>query len=346
MTNLLSYIIKRILAAIPLIFLLIIVTWIFAQLMPGDPSSFLPKTTPPAVIQAFRDKWRLDDPWYTQLWVYIKNLFRGDLGESANVAPGMPVKDLLKVLIPRTIEIAFIPMFLIPIVGIKTGLTTVKHKDQWQDTLVRGLAVLGLALPSFFLGLLLRYFFGYLLPDFTGGVFDLPTSGLKTPGYPDPPALTNFRIIDCIIANNLSLLLDTLVHLILPIACLTFLSFASITRQTRSSMLDVMEQDFIRTARAKGCSENVVYKKHALRNALIPTVTIAISDGFALLAGTTIIEITFNIRALGNNFVRAILSNDYWLIVGIVQVIGIIVILGNLLTDIVYTFIDPRIIYD
>ena len=123
------------------------------------------------------------------------------------------------------------------------------------------------------------------------------------------------------------------------------ISFALITRQTRSSMLDVLEQDYIRTARAKGCSENLVYDKHAFRNALIPSLTVAITNGFALLAGTAIIEITFNIPAMGNAFVRAILSNDYWLIVGIVQVIGIIVIVGNLIIDVVYTIVDPRIIY-
>jgi len=317
-----------------------------AQLMPGDPSSFFPPGTNPERIALFRIKWHLDDPWYTQLGVYLINLLHGDMGQSASVAPDWPVAAYLGIIFPRTIEIALIPILIIPIFGVRTGVMTAKHRNKWQDTLVRGFAVLGTALPSFFLGLLLQYLFGYYIPHITGGQFDLPVSGFKTAGFADPEPITNFRLLDCIIANDSMLFFDTAIHLILPVACVTLVSFASITRQTRSSMLDVLQQDYIRTARAKGCSEKIVYYKHALRNALIPTSTVIIAGGFALLAGTTIIEITFNIRGLGNALVRAILLNDYWLIVGIVQVLGIIVIVGNLVTDIVYTVIDPRIVYD
>jgi len=346
MANMISYITKRILVTIPMIFALILLTWTMAQLMPGDPSSFFPRTTPPYVIEAFRDKWKLDDPWYTQLWVYLQNLSKGDLGKSINVRPGESINTLLLQLIPRTIEIAFVPIILIPFIGVKAGVLTVKHRNKWQDSLLRGVAVLGVALPAFFLGLLLQYIFGYILPNLTGEFINLPIGGLKTAGIGDPPSITNFRLLDCIIANDLTLFMDTVRHLILPITCLTLLSFASITRQTRSSMLDVLEQDYIRTARAKGCSEKLVLGKHALRNALIPVSTVAIGLGFSLLAGSTIIEITFNIRALGAIFVDAIRFNDYMLIVGIVQVVGLITIIGNLVTDVAYTIIDPRIVYD
>ncbi len=339
------YVIKRISFTIPMIFLLVLLTWTLSQLMPGDPSSFFPITTNPQIILDFRAKWHLDDPWYMQLGVYLTNLLHGDMGKSATVAPGWNVSDYLAIIFPRTLEIAIIPILIIPIFGIRSGILTVKHRNKWQDILVRGVAVFGMALPSFFLGLILQYTFGYYIPSITGGQFNLPVSGFKTSGFPDPETITHFRLLDSIIANDLTLFLDTAQHLILPVSCQILLSFATITRQTRSSMLDVMQQDYIRTARAKGCPEKLVYGKHALKNALIPTLTVIISGGFALLAGTTIIEITFNIRGMGTTLVRAILFNDYWLIMGIVQVIGILVIMGNLVADIVYTIVDPRIMY-
>ncbi len=340
------YILKRILLTIPMIFFLILITWAIAQLMPGDPSSFFPVTTNPERIALFREKWHLDDPWYVQLKVYFGNLLQGDMGQSATVAPDWPVVDYLAIVFPRTLEIAIIPIIIIPIFGIRTGIMTVKHRNKWQDILVRGVAVLGMALPSFFLGLLLQFIFGYYITDITGGRFDLPVSGFKTAGFPDPEAVTNFRLLDSIIANDLNLFLDTAQHLVLPVTCQIIISFATITRQTRSSMLDVMQQDYIRTARAKGCPEKLVYDKHALKNALIPTLTVIIAGAFTLLAGTTIIEITFDIRGLGQALVKAIMFNDYWLIVGIVQVTGLIVIVGNLVADIVYTIVDPRIVYN
>ncbi len=346
MANMTSYVIKRILLTIPMIFALILLTWIMSQLMPGDPSSFFDKLTPQQIIDDFRLKWHLDDPWYSQLWAYLTNLLRGDLGSSITVKRGESVGVMLSELIPRTIEIVIIPIIIIPIIGIKTGVTTVKHRNKWQDNLVRGGTVLATALPTFFLGLLLQYLFGIIIPNFTGGYIKLPTSGLSSPGIGSPDSVTNFRLLDCIIANDLTLFMDSLKHLILPIICSTMISFAAITRQTRSSMLEILEQDYIRTARAKGCSESQVLNKHALRNALIPVSTVAIGLAFSLLAGSTIIEITFNINALGNMFVRAIKLNDYMLIVGIVQVVGIITIFGNLVIDVVYTLIDPRIMYD
>lgn len=134
--------------------------------------------------------------------------------------------------------------------------------------------------------------------------------------------------------------------MILPVLCLTALSFATITRQTRASMLDVLENDYIRTSRAKGASEKSVYNKHALRNALIPTVTIAINRIGGILAGSAIIEMTFNYKGIGYGLVKAIETNDYWMIIGIVIVIGVINIFSNLIADIIYTIIDPRIVYE
>lgn len=144
------YIIKRILLAIPMILILMVLTWIFAQLMPGDPSSNFPLGTPPEVIAAYQEKFHLNDPWYIQFKTYFINFFHGDLGISSSVSPNEKVSDYIRIALPRTIEIAIIPIVLVPIIGIKTGLISVKYKDKWQDTLIRVFAVLLVALPSFF----------------------------------------------------------------------------------------------------------------------------------------------------------------------------------------------------
>ena len=139
--------------------------------------------------------------------------------------------------------------------------------------------------------------------------------------------------------------MDTVKHLILPVGCQTMLTFAVVSRQTRTSLLEVLEQDYIRTAWAKGCPKDMVYNKHALRNALIPTTTVVVLNAAWLLAGSVIIEITFGIRGMGMMFIDALNAYDYWLIVGYVLFVGIIVILGNLVADVLYTIIDPRIMY-
>ncbi|MHA1776741.1 MAG: ABC transporter permease [Promethearchaeota archaeon] len=346
MANMLVYITKRILMTIPMILILIVLTWFLAYLMPGDPTSFFPPTTSPSKIAEFRELWGLDKPWYGQLWTYLQGLFHGDLGESIQVSPGAKVVDLMAVYIPRSIQIAIFPIMLIPFIGIKTALVSVKNKDKWQDTFVRGLSVLLISTPAFFFALILQLIFGYWLPTNFGEDFiNIPVIGLFSHELGSPPTLTGFRLIDCLLANDLHLFLDTVEHLILPVACQTLLTFAVVTRQTRTSLLDILDQDYIRTARAKGCSRDFVYNKHALRNALIPATTVIVVNAAYLLAGSVIIEISFGIRGMGMIFIEALTTNDYWLIVGNVLYVGIVIILGNLLADCLYTIIDPRIIY-
>ncbi len=347
MANMIMYIVRRILITIPMILALFILTWILAQIMPGDPTSSFPRTTPKETIALYRTLWHLDDPWYVQLGAYLRGIFQGDLGESVRVYPDQQVADILPRLVARSIELSLIPTLLIPIIGIKTALITVKHKDKWQDNLIRGFSVLASAIPTFFFALILQFLFGYIIPQATGNQFiDLPVIGLKTPGIDDPTFVTGLRTIDCLIANDMELFMDTVFHLILPVASQTILYFTGITRQTRSSMLEILDQDYIRTARAKGCSNEVVYKKHALRNALLPTSTLIISNAAWLVAGSVLIEITFSIRGMGLVLIEAVRFQDYWLLVGITTVIGTIIILGNLVADVVYTIIDPRIAYE
>jgi len=346
MANMMVYIIKRILMTIPMIFLLIVLTWFLTYLMPGDPTSFFPPTTPPAEIEYYRELWGLNEPWYGQLWIYLQGLVHGDLGKSVQVSPGSNVLDLMAVFIPRSMEIALFPILFIPFMGIKSAIISVKNKNKWQDTMVRGGSVLMISTAAFFFALILQLMVGYWLPNIFGSDFiNLPVVGLFTHELGSPLRVTGFRTIDCLLANDLHLFLDTIKHLILPVGCLTVLTFAVVSRQTRTSLLDVLDQDYIRTAWAKGCPKDSVFNKHALRNALIPATTVIVLNAAYLLAGSVIIEIAFGIRGMGMVFIEALTVNDYWLIVGNVLYVGIVIILGNLLADVLYTVIDPRITY-
>lgn len=345
-STLLQYIGKRLLLIFPMVFIIIVFTFIFSQLMVGDPTmNLFPIGTPMETIENWKQQWGLNEPWYVQLKLYLVNFFKGDLGTSAVVAPGMEVKEYLKLILPRTIELVIVPVLLIPIIGVKLGVLSAQKKDTRTDILIRGGAVLGVAIPVFWLAMLLQYFFGVILPNFTAGKYILPTFGFKSIGYPNPPRISGFRLIDCLLANDQQLLIDTLSHLVIPILCQVMISFASITRQTRSSMLDVLQQDYIRTARAKGCQEQKVIYKHALRNALLPTSNEIVGVIVMSFAGSFMVEKTFNYNGLGLAMVNAINSRDYWMINGVILIFSLLVLFGTLIADIVYVIIDPRIKY-
>ena len=346
MTSLLTYIIKRVLIAIPLTFFVLILTFIMSRLMMGDPTYFMfPLGTDPEIIEETREKLGLNEPWFIQLGIYLISIFRGDFGVSASAVPGAKVSDVIKIVFPRTIELMIFPILLIPILGVKLGKKSAVHRNKLQDGVIRVIALCGVALPSFWLAMLLQYFVGKVLPDITNYQFSFPFFGYKGIGMPDPPYVTGFRIIDSILANDHYLLMDTIRHMILPSICIILVSFASITRQTRSSMLEVMEQDYIRTARAKGIEEETVINKHMLRNALIPTSTVIVYQIAGLLAGSFLVETVFNYNGLGRMAVESIVKRDYWMINAIVIIFSLIVITGNLLIDILYSILDPRIRY-
>jgi len=188
-----------------------------------------------------------------------------------------------------------------------------------------------------------------MLQNFVGQSFDLEVMSPNSPTvrYPKPnwPFSTGFRMIDSIIFNDQVLLQDTILHLILPVICLTFVSLSGITRQTRASMLEIMEKDYIRTARAKGVLEKEVINKHALRNALIPTTTVIVGNTAALLTGALLLEMVFNYTGMGYYTYTAIVSGDYVVINGFLVFSVLIILVGNLVADIMYTIIDPRIAY-
>lgn len=343
--SLLKYIIKRLLVAIPVLFGVLTLTFILSRFMPGDPVlAYMPEGHINWVVyEQIKESLGLNDPMIVQYFRYLGEILVGNWGLSLSIANRMPVWELIMQRLPRTADIAIFSMTIAAIIGIKTGIISATHRNKAGDTIARGVTLLGVALPVFFLGMLLQYTLGYTIRINDQAIF--PTTGFKTATYEDPPFVTGFRIIDALISGELYMIPDYLYHLVLPVFCLAFISLASIVRQTRSSMLEVLEQDYIRTARAKGCKEKNVINTHAKKNAMIPTVTV-IGLGFGgLLTGAVLTETTFGLAGIGELLVLAIRNNDYWVLNGLVFFFAIIFISVNLLTDVIYGILDPRIRY-
>ena len=348
--NMIKYIIKRILMMIPMLMLVLTLSWLLSYFMVqqnlvNPVAGRLGDTLDPDIIEAELQRIGYYDPWFIQLATYFKNFFTGNWGTSYLIIRDKPVIDFISEIFPRTIELMIIPIILSPIIAVKLGIASATHKDKTKDVGVRIIAILGAGFPVFWIADMLQRFFGYYLSNFTYEGFDIPAFFANTPGLTAPRSITGFRIIDSIIANNQIYLWDTLVHLILPAMCLTFVSLASMTRQTRSSMLDVLNQDYIRTARAKGVLEKDVINKHAIRNALLPVSNLIVGGTATALLGSFFVEIVFNYKGFGYYMVISILTGDYLVTLGLLVFATIIILSGTLVADILYTIIDPRIIY-
>jgi peptide/nickel transport system permease protein len=307
--------------------------------MPGDPvQALLPINHTHEQYLAMKRWLGLDQPIIVQYFRYLSDLFTGNWGASFAINRGVPVWDLIWERFPRTIELTLFSVLIASYLGIKTGIVAAKHRNKWQDTTFRGFALLGVSIPVFWLGMMLQYVFAYQLAW-------LPSGGFKNMRYGDPPYVTGFRLIDSLISGQLYMTIDYLQHLIMPVICLAFITLASITRQTRSSMLEVLQQDYIRTARAKGCKEKDVLHTHALKNALIPTVTIIGLNFGGLLGGAILTETTFTMAGVGDLLISAISERDIYLINGLVFFSALLFVIINLFIDVLYGIIDPRIRY-
>ncbi len=336
---------------IPVTFLFVGLTLIFIlmRLMPGDPTSaYLPVNPTIEQREAIRRLLGLDQPIIIQYLRYIGDLLTGNWGLSSNISKGQPVWDLIWERFPRTMELTLFSVLVASLIGIRAGVFTAKHRNKAKDTAVRGFALVGVSIPVFWLGMLMQYTLTYMLPNWIYATWGVnvkifPAVGYKTAGYADPPMITGFRLIDSLVSGKLYLFVDYLHHLILPVLALAFITLASITRQTRSSMLEVLQQDYIRTARAKGCKEKDVVGSHALKNALIPTITIIGLSFGSLLGGAVLTETTFNLKGMGNLIITAIRRYDYYVINGTVFLTALIFVVVNLIMDVLYGLLDPRI---
>jgi peptide/nickel transport system permease protein len=310
----LNFIARRILIAIPTIVLVSIFVFVLQKLLPGDPILVLAgEERDPVVIEALREKYRLNDPLPLQYFAWAFQALQGNLGISLRT--NLPVLDLIAEKLPVTLQLAAMAMTFALAIGIPAGIMAAVKKGTWWDYAATGLALWGLSIPNFFLGIMLIFLVSVQLNL-------LPASGYVSP------------------AESLSQNLRTLV---MPAFVLGNALAASIMRHTRSAMLGVLKQDYVRTARAKGLLERVVIMRHALRNALVPVVTVATLLFGELLAGAVLTEQIFTIPGFGKLIVDAVFNRDYAVVQGVVLCTAIGYIGLNLLADVLYVVLNPRL---
>jgi oligopeptide transport system permease protein len=305
----LRFIIRRVVIIVPMLFIIVSLTWGLIRLAPGNFYGGERKLAP-AIEKNLRDKYGMDKPWYVQYWRLFRNFGRGDLGNSLKYE-GQSVNQIIWQALPISATLGLCAYLLALAVGITTGTLAALKQNSWIDYACTGLAMAGIAIPNFVLGPLLVLIFALTL-------FWLPPALWN--GFPSK-------------------------SIVLPAITLSAIYIAYISRLTRSGMLEVMRSDYIRTARAKGLSERAVVMRHGLRGGLLPVVSFSGPALAFLITGTVVVERVFALPGLGNYFINACFNRDEPLIIGIVAFIAITVLVFNLLVDIAYGFIDPRIRY-
>lgn len=297
-------------------------------------------------LEAIIDQYHLDDPWYVQYWAWLKAAGSGNLGYS-RVAK-MPVLTAIQKRFPSTVELGVAALLPIVGVGIWFGTAAALNRDKLIDQVARVLSILGWSLPTFVLGI-------WLLVIFYGGLNWFQPGQVNTAHAIDLAngvangtfkRFTGFLTLDSIFNGRLDILLDILMHLVLPVVTLAAVSSAQIMRVMRSSLLDALGQDYVRTARSKGLPENVVNRKHARRNALIPVLTLSGFTLIGLLNGLVITETIFNYPGMGSFIATAATQLDYPSVLGGAVFTAVIVVVANLVVDVLYGLVDPRIRYD
>jgi peptide/nickel transport system permease protein len=316
-----SYVLRRILGAIPLVFGVLTLTFFIIRLAPGDPASFfIQPGVSPKVAEQMREQYGLNDPLIIQYFKWLGNILQGDFGRS--FSRHQPVFDVILDAVPITISLALIGITMQFIFGILLGVISAVKQGTKLDRTLTVSALFIYSMPEFWLSLMLIILFSLKLGWF-------PASNLNSIGADS--------------LGTVEFILDRLKHLVLPIFVLSLGGIAGLARYVRGQMLEVIRQDYIRTARAKGLSEKVVIFKHALRNALLPVVTILGGSLPALFSGALFIEVIFAIPGMGRIAVEAVFARDYPLIIANTFISGTLIVLGNLLADVLYGIVDPRI---
>ncbi|MGH7345159.1 MAG: ABC transporter permease [Candidatus Rokuibacteriota bacterium] len=331
------YAIRRGLTIIPVLVGVSVLVFSFVHLIPGDPAlTMLGERATPEKVAQVRARLGLDRPIWQQYLLYVGNALQGDLGVS--IVRGDPVASDLLRRFPATVELAMAAIVVAVVLGIPIGVASAVWRNSVLDSLARLGALTGVSMPIFWLGLVLAWFFGVQLRI-------LPTGFRLSSGTAFVP-WTNFVILDAVLQRDWSTLGDALRHLILPALALATIPLAVIARMTRASMLEVLTREYIRTAEAKGLSRRVVVLRHALRNALLPVLTVIGLQVGRLLAGAILTETIFSWPGIGLWVYESIESRDYAIVQGVSLFIAVIVVGVNLATDLLYAAVDPRIKYE
>ncbi|MDZ7262556.1 MAG: ABC transporter permease [candidate division KSB1 bacterium] len=315
-----TYIIRRLILALIVIVIVTAMIFLAMRLLPGDPILLLVSQTEleelrEDQIEQLRHEFGLDRPLFVQYLDWVSGITRGDLGQS--IVHRSSVSREIGKRLPVTLHLGLVAFVISIIVGIPAGIVCAVRRATWLDTFITIFANLGITVPIFWLGVMMIYF------------FSLKLGWLPVFGYTSP--FDDFGM--------------SLRKIIMPVFCLAVTPIASAARQTRSSMLEVMRQDYIRTAWSKGLRERLVIAKHALKNALIPVVTLKGLSLSMIIGGSVLIESVFNIPGMGRLAVEAIFNHDYPVIQGVVLLMAVMVVLSNLLVDLSYGYLDPRIRY-
>lgn len=319
-----QYILKRLVMMIPLLFGITVICFVVINLAPGSPTDMQTELSPHASVEArerLMELYDLDKPLHVQYYLWVKKLLVLDLGNSFS-PDGRPVIDKIAERLPITIMINVLSLLLIILVAIPVGVLSAVHRDSLFDKVTAVFVFIGFAMPTFWLALLLMILFGVNLGW-------LPISGIRSLNYEYFPAWRQW--------------VDLAKHLALPVLLSAFGGFAGLSRYMRSNMLEVIRQDYITTARAKGLSERAVIYKHALRNALLPVITILGLSIPGLIGGSVIFETIFAIPGMGQLFYLSVMSRDYPVVMGILFIGAMLTLMGNLIADVSYAAVDPRI---
>ena len=354
-----KYTIRRLLLSIPVLFGILVVTFLLARAIPGDPChAMLGEKASESVCERFREQYGLDKPIYVQLGIYMGDMLKGNFGESIRFS--RPVMLILIERLPTTLELSFFAIIIAIIIGITAGIISAINRNSVTDVVTMVGANIGVSMPVYWLGLMLAYIFALKLK---GTPLWLPPSGHLTAGLSPTPFyevfgwaveketfkfyvlefFSNFHIFNSILTRNWEVLFDALKHLILPALALCTIPLSIIARMTRSSMLEVLKQDYIRAARAKGLRKFSVIMKHAFRNAFLPIITTIGLQVGTLFSGAVLTETIFGLAGVGRMMFEAITARDFPIIQGFTVVIAAGYVFINLLVDLSYVFIDPRI---
>jgi peptide/nickel transport system permease protein len=352
------FLIRRLLVTIPVLFGIVFIVFALARVIPGDPCrAVLGERATDAVCDDFIHRYGLDEPIPVQFGLYLGQIASGDLGES--IKHSRPVTTLLIERLPTTIELTLMAMLFATAVGIPLGLISGYKRNSSADVGTMVFANLGVSIPVFVLGLLLAWVFALLLKDTP---FSLPPSGRLSSGITVTPLavawgmenldgplrglldfLSGIYLFSALVTGQWEAWIDSFRHLVLPAIALGTIPLAIIARITRSSLLEVLGLDYVRTARAKGLKEKTVVLRHATRNALLPVVTVIGLQLGALLSGAILTETVFNLSGVGRTMYEAITGRDYVVIQGFTLLIALVYVGVNLLVDISYGLLDPRV---
>ena len=348
-----QYIIRRLVSVLPTVLGVTFVIFMFLRLIPGDPAvAMLGEHAAEENVERIREQLGLNRPLFldrealvegdvkgffdSQYLRFLGRLLRGDLGNS--IHRRIAIADELKLRFPATVELALLSMLIAILIGVPVGIASAARRNSVLDSVSMVGALVGVSMPIFWLGLMEMMLFAVILQW-------LPSGG-RLDHSVDIEAVTNLLMIDSIIAGDPDALVDVLKHLAMPAIALATIPTAIIARMTRSSVLEVLQEDYIRTAHAKGLREQVVLVRHALKNAFLPVVTIIGLQAGSLLAGAVLTETIFSWPGIGKWVYDAILGRDYPVVQGGTLLVTLIIVGINLLVDISYAFLDPRIHYE